>query len=91
MPPEKTDPNGIAGLLAKPPAWAITLLILVGPGAGYKAAAYTDDRDEKIAALELRVERLSSDVSRLADTLGDVRKIEEAAHPRVGVPRDSTP
>lgn len=90
MPHEKTDPFGpiprnVAGAAA-------LALLLIGPAGGFVGARYVapdDDRDDKIVALELRVERLSSDVSRLADTLGDVRKIEEAAHPRVGVPRSN--
>ena len=47
-------------------------------------------RSARIDAAAMERAQLRSDLSRLADTIGEVRKIEEAAHPRVGVPRSAT-
>lgn len=98
MPPDKTDPFGphhrtVAGIAA-------VLLLLVGPGAGVGVASYVapDDHTAEIAALHAKVDalllhdvQLANDVARLADTISEVRKIEEAAHPRAGVPRQDSP
>lgn len=92
MPPEKTDP--LAGLLQKQGgtigAIIAIVLILVGPGAGIVGARYVapdcTDLAAKVQADHDANVQLRSDVARLAETIGDVRRIEEAAHPRRGVP-----
>jgi hypothetical protein len=101
---DKTDPTGLAALAAKPITIPVgVLLALLGPFVGVLGAQQMDTRDAQIAGLRARIERneatiaaaaladveLRSSVARLADTLGEVRRIEEAAHPRVGVPRNT--
>jgi len=77
---EKTDPTGIAALatLASKPWGALVFFagtLILGPGAGYKLAEYNDPHAVELA--EIR-----SDMKHLAETIAEVRKIEEAAHPR---------
>lgn len=101
---DKTDPTGLSALTGKPfTIPALLVLVLVGPGAGFKLAESTDDHGAQIAALDARISalqsridalalhdvRLDADVDRLADTIGEVRKIEEQAHPRFRSPPDS--
>ena len=104
MPPDKTDPIGgllqkqgstIGAIFA-------IVLILIGPGAGFVGARYVEPpscacpaTDAKIDALAHTVTaaaladvQLRADVARLADTIGEVRKIEEQAHPRFRSPPD---
>lgn len=99
---EKTDPFGAINRPATAAVALVLLLVGPGgfAAARYTAPDPCAEHTAQIAALNARVDALAarvdaitladvqlrSDVSRLADTLGDVRKIEEQAHPRFRSP-----